>query len=337
MSLPPVVRDRLARLQTISRPLRRPVVWGTLATLGLLAVVAPQYLRHPEWRSQYEPATESATADSSASLDRLNSKDLADLAEIDNLSLLLNQLQPFTSTTLEVPMADSASLALPTPDEGATSHFASYLEQNRFRFSPSVSGNETEAEDAQLPWGQPQSLTSDAATQALPPSAIQQALSQRLQSAPSSKLERLDSPTTGFSSNAPSPDTTDEPILPPWMVEGRLPGVDQRFIRTTPQMSPPPGTTGYTTPPSIVPNSATVAPVTPTQGATAPAALNLDFGAPVTAPAGIVQGQTPPSTIDNSLSAPSPQPSPALFSAPRPPGVYTGNGYINTFANPSGP
>ncbi|TVQ07659.1 MAG: hypothetical protein EA368_13585 [Leptolyngbya sp. DLM2.Bin27] len=317
----------MVRLSALSRPLRRPAVWGSLAMLGLLAVVVPQYLQNPQWRSEYEPATASPSVDPTTDLGGLSSQDLADLAEIDNLAQLLNQLQPVTSSALDRPNADAASLALPqaTPEPAAASPFAAYLERSRFRFSPAPSG--APGAGATLPGTQPGqlSLLSPSAA-AETPSPLQQALNQRLN--PASESSASPEPSRTAVGLAPSGLTPQ-----PWMVEGSLPGVDQRFNRTTPQMSPPPGTTGYTPPPGLAPSPATAAPAA---GAIAPAGLNLDFAAPVTAPVGGTVRSPQPSAFDNNLAAPI-QPSPAPFSAPRPPGVYTGNGYINTFSNPSGP
>lgn len=326
MVLPSAVRYQMVRLSALSRPLRRPVVWGTLATLGLLAVVVPQYLQNPAWLSQYDSDVDSAVVDPGAELGALSNEDLADLAEIDNLALLLNQLQPVTATALDAPTADSAPLALPeaTPEPEGANPFAQYLERSQFRVSPAANGSSERNAGASTPApGQPQSRPNEdaAATQQLSP--LQQALNNRAIAAPAS------TPETDSTAEAPTSGLTP----PPWMVEGSLPGVDQRFIRTTPQMSPPPGTTGYTAPPGLAPSPVTAAPA---QGAIAPAGLDLDFAAPVVAPVGGEVRSPQPSAFDNNLTAPA-QPAPALFSAPRPPGVYTGNGYINTFSNPSGP
>ncbi|MGF1516460.1 MAG: hypothetical protein ACFCVB_01455 [Nodosilinea sp.] len=331
MVLPSAVRYQMVRLSALSRPLRRPAVWGSLAMLGLLAVVMPQYLQNPAWLSQYDADIDSPVVDPSAALGTLSSEDLADLAEIDNLSLLLNQLQPITATALEAPTIDSEGLALPeaTPEPQGASPFAHYLERSRFRVSPAANGSgEANPGSSTLAPGQQQPFSQGDAAAAPQLSPLQQALNNRL-SAPAEPASPTSPAETGGNAEAPTSGLTP----PPWMVEGSLPGVDQRFIRTTPQMSPPPGTTGYTPPPGLGASPATIAPA---QGAIAPAGLNLDFAAPVTAPGGSVVRSPQPSTFDNSLTAPA-QPSPALFSAPRPPGVYTGNGYINTFSNPSGP
>ncbi|WP_017299764.1 hypothetical protein [Nodosilinea nodulosa] len=365
MSLPPALRYRLVRLQPIGRQLRRPTVWGTLAALGLMAAVGPQYFNHPEWRSQYDPAVASPAVAPGTELGTLSNDDLANLAEVDNLSLLLNQLPPNASSPSDIPAAkgisaaaaDGLSLPKATPDDTlggteSTNPFAQYLERSRFRFNPAASREAIER-DSTMALGSGSLTTgpvfgSSSSETPLPFSSapaggpqlspLQQALN--VGSGPRagqpSGLGAAPDPRAGASGAGSDPATATSGITPqPWMVEGSLPGVDQRFIRTTPQMSPPPGTTGYAPPPSLSPTSGTVAPA---QGTTNPAALNLDFGAPVTAPAGSGQRQLQPNAIAPSAPVvPSPQPVPAPFSAPRPPGVYTGNGYINTFANPSGP
>lgn len=342
MPLPPAVRYRLVRLKSISRPLRRPGVWGTLAVLGLGAVVVPQYLSHPEWRSRYDSAVDSPAGNPETDLSALTNEDLANLAEIDNLALLLDDLQPTTSTALEVPAADSDRLALPqaTPAEDTASPFAQYLERSRFRFSPTPSGADEEESttaienrSSTIAPGQRQPSAA-ASTEALPPSPLQQALNERLNSRSAQSTRAEPAAETGSAGASSTEEPTSGLTPPPWMVEGSLPGVDQRFIRTTPQMSPPPGTTGYTQPPGLSPSPAIPA---PEQGAIAPAELNLNFGSSVTAPVGSGQGRSQPNPLNNNASTPQPQPVPPPFSAPRPPGVYSGNGYINTFSDPTGP
>ncbi|MBE9140367.1 hypothetical protein IQ254_24735 [Nodosilinea sp. LEGE 07088] len=328
MPLPPAVRYRLVRMNAIARRLRHPAVAGSLATLGLLAIAIPQYLRHPEWRGQYEPAVDNATGDPSPNLDALSSEDLADLAEIDNLALLLNQLQPVTSTALDVDSVDTSRLDLPeaTAEQVTTSPFAQYLERYRLRLGPTSASSVANAEASSTP-GQPQDA--ETARPALPLSPLQQALNQRLSASPDAEpnSETVE-PATPSSNQAADPSG----LTPtPWMVEGSVPGVDQRFIRTTPQMSPPPGTTGYRVPPGLAP--AIVSPAIPSS-----ATVDFDLSNPAVAPAaGAVRSQPTSPTSTFNTTAPQTQPGPAPFSAPRPPGVYTGNGYINTFADPSGP
>lgn len=326
MALPPALRYRLVRIQSLGRSLNRLRVWGGLGLVGLLAVAVSQYWRNPEWRSQYNPAVDSAAVDPSTNVGTLSSEELADLAEIDNLALLLNQLQPTTATALKesVPSANTDSLALPTATEDQQTPagpFAEYLERSRFRVSSAASDREAGFADGAFTVGQSPASASAPSPEERQPSALQQALNQRF-GAQAGQLSEAEG-TQGAEAIA-NPDAP-----PPWMVEGSLPGVDQRFIRTTPQMSPPPGTTGYTPPPGLAPSPAAATAATP-------AALNLNFGTPAAIPSGGVTVQPPAAAPSNSLSSP-PQPEPAPFSAPRPPGVYTGNGYINTFSDPSGP
>lgn len=329
MTLPPALRYRLVRIQSMGRSLNRPIVWGSLGLLGLLAVAVPQYWRNPEWRSQYNPAVDSAAVDPSTNVGTLSSEELADLAEIDNLALLLNQLQPTTATALEesAPPPNTDALALPTATEAQqppAGPFAEYLERSRFRVSPVASDREADSADATSMFGQSSASTSAPSAEERQPSALQRALDRRFGAeAEQASAAAAEEDTQGAGAIA-------NPVAPlPWMVEGSLPGVDQRFIRTTPQMSPPPGTTGYTPPSAILPSLSAVAPA-------APAPLNLDFATPAAPPSAGVTVSSPAGTPSNNLSSP-PQLEPAPFSAPRPPGVYTGNGYINTFSDPSGP
>ncbi|MBD1915623.1 MULTISPECIES: hypothetical protein [Cyanophyceae] len=330
MTLPPALRYRLVRLQSLGRSLNRPTVWGGLGLLGLLAVAVPQYSRHPEWRSQYNPTVDSAAVNPDTNLGNLSSDDLADLAEIDNLAVLLDQIQPTTATALEeaARSPNTDPLALPTATEEQqppTSPFANYLERSRFRFSTSASGSEADSPNATQSLGPSSADPAMRSGEGAQPSALQQALNQRSSASTAPPSEVTSAERTPVTEATP----TDNLTPSPWMVEGSLPGVDQRFIRTTPQMSPPPGTTGYTLPPALAPSPSVVAPV-------APATLNLDFGTPTAAPSAGVTAQPPTGIPSNTPSSP-PQPEPAPFSAPRPPGVYTGNGYINTFSDPSGP
>lgn len=67
----------------------------------VLAVVVQQYGTHPEWFSAFEMASSSpARPNPGTDLAQLSAEELAGLAEIDNLTLLLNQMQPTTTSTL---------------------------------------------------------------------------------------------------------------------------------------------------------------------------------------------------------------------------------------------
>jgi hypothetical protein len=356
MALPPRLHYGLVRL----RSLNRPTLWGTGLGVALLAIVGYQYGHHPEWLSSFElssdnPARLSAGPDGAA----LSGDDLAGLAEVDNLALLLNQLQPVTADTLDpVATSDSVtpsvSLQLPQPEQTAgllpptqtilPSPFAAYLARTQFRVNEWANLGATDSAQGALgPTVVSPSrsgLTPTATTtngEGLSP--LQQALTQALSaSQPGAAV-----PTPGTEVNAgaetgsPRPDapqpTTSGLEPPPWLVEGSLPGVNQRFIRTTPEMSPPAGTTGYTVPPTLPRPSEGVLPQP------APLNLNLSPAAIPTAPRPAVgtPASTLPPPFESGLSQPRSQPEPAPFSVPRPPGSHTGGGYIYTFSNPNGP
>jgi hypothetical protein len=306
-------------------------VWGSLGLLGLLAVAVPQYLRHPEWLSRYEAEVGSAVGSRGGDLGALSSEDLADLAEIDNLALLLNQLQPTTTAALDIPTADPSRLALieATPTAPDDSPFAQYLERSRFQVSPAASDGDAaaippaaEAPGVRSPSSAPPAA--DRATDRATEHPLQTALRERLGQVTTGSAA---TPAAISTDNLPGTSASATPA-PPWLVEGSLPGTGQRFIRTTPQMSPPPGTTGYTAPP--LPE---IQPAPPVPGA---ASLDLDLDV---SPAASGGGAVAPGTAPGVTVPPSVPPAQAAppFSAPRPPGVYTGNGYINTFADPSSP
>lgn len=112
----------------------------------------------------------------------------------------------------------------------------------------------------------------------------------------------------------------------PAVVPGNIPGVPYTFIQTTPQMSPPPGTTGYTAPPSLNFSQ----PQVPTAGAGAVPTPSFQ----PSLPSG-TSGSTLPPTNGSQYNQPQVV-NPLPFSAPRPNGRYIGNGQIETFSNPLG-
>ncbi len=359
------------------RALNRPWLWGAGLGLGLLAVVAHQYGTHPEWLSLFEPARDGPPRqDPTSSLANLSEAELAELAEIDNLNVLLNQLQPLTADTLaplssasegspgaanlleSLEQAQTSPENVPLQPTPATSQspFAAYLERTRFQASQTFNQEIASPGSASTPSpgvgrGPEPGVRGIAATDQAIMSPLQQALTQSGTAPPRSTANPLEpSRVEGSSSDSlasePGPSTAPStPGLspPPWLVEGTIPGVNQRFIRTTPEMSPPPGTTGYTVPANL--------PVQPTADASRlsapalpqPAPFDLNLGAtpsrPVPTPGmGVtVPGVTPSPGLPSPFEVPRSQPDISPFSVPRPPGSHTGGGYIYTFSNPNGP
>lgn len=361
MVLPPRLRYGLVRLQALNRP----VLWGVGVGAVVLALVVRQYGSHPEWFSPFEMASSSpAQPNPSTDLAQLSAEELAGLAEIDNLTLLLNQMQPTTTSTLTP--AESPSPIAPLPlrqpplsnqPDAAANPFRAYLDQLQFQgggnrpASPGSSNGvgqpasraATDAATGTSPASQPTSSRSTSVNggiatttpPTLPLSPLQQALDQN--GANRNASNRLEEGGEGQEPTlAPSGLTP-----PPWMIEGQIPGVNQRFIRTTPEMSPLPGTTGYTRPPTL-PAVAESGAGQPGQ-VPAPAPLDLNFrpgsltlGPNSVASPGVASPALVPSSGLGDRDRPA-LPEAAPFSVPRPPGTYTGGGYIYTFSDPNGP
>ncbi|NJL47986.1 MAG: hypothetical protein HC929_11485 [Leptolyngbyaceae cyanobacterium SM2_5_2] len=274
--------------------------------------------------------------ESSTSLANLSDEELAALAEIDNLTLLLNQFQPMTANTLtselglgEQPesgnlleMLGQAQPSANRVDSQPTqtlpqSPFAAYLERTRFKVSdlanpePTIPGRNTASLTPSSLLSGPQTSPAPVNQPALSP--LQQALSQSTggltglaTTTQDSSRENSPSPDSRASATTNSMTTTSTPGLAPpsWLVEGRLPGVNQRFIRTTSEMSPPPGTTGYTLPWALQPpNPGTL----PAAALPPPAPLNLNLGATSVTPAAAPgPGVTAPgATLPPPLGSPS--------------------------------
>jgi hypothetical protein len=360
MVLPPALRYQLIRLKSLNRP----ALWGLLVGTGMLAVAGHQYRQHPEWLGTFEPDANhapGATADTT-----LSPADQARLAEIDNLSVLLDQMQPTTAGAIETPVAatiqpaETTSLALPdaepptplvvSPGSTTPGPFATYLEQNQFRAGRATPVVEPSVNASVSPGTIPAEAGADSALSPLERALLGQ---QSVQPAPTAEgngatasepdnRPQGEAATTGSATPGETANLNDT-TLPPWYVEGTTPGSNQSFIRTTPQMSPPPGTTGYTLPPSLqtaepaggagsaeIPSPPTAAPLDLDFSPTRDTALPSGTGSAAmetlpnpTTPGGYTQ---PQSGLD-----------PAPFSVPRPPGSHTGGGYIYTFSDPNGP
>lgn len=131
------------------------------------------------------------------------------------------------------------------------------------------------------------------------------------------------------------------PTQPPWLVEGVLPGTRQSFIRTVPEMSPPPGTTGYVPPASLnllppgglAPGQPLGAiPLTPNLAApTTSQGMTISPSGPGGSAAG---GSVLPPATGSLYEAPALSPPP--FTVTRPPGSHSGGGFIYTFSDPKG-
>ncbi|MGF1570940.1 MAG: hypothetical protein ACFCVD_23170 [Nodosilinea sp.] len=346
-----------------------PLAWGGIAIgLALAAVVGQQYLRHPDWRGAFRSAADYPAQPNYGA--RLSPEERAQLAEIDNLTLLLNQLQPQTANLT----AESQGTAEDSPRHASSLHaggrpqgvapessagpppavsdspFAIYLERTQFKVGGG--GQVTSPGSSDLSSPNESGVRLDSATNffsrsgigGLAPVAQGDAAGSSARGWPGATLTSsgpTSVPETSRNPAAPEEDqatAADSGLTPPWLVEGTLPGTTQSFIRTTPQMSPPPGTTGYTLPPSLQPQQTGTPSALP-----AAAPLDLNFSRitepelPNLSPPSLRPGAGVPGSTNNSYSQPQALPEPAPFTVPRPPGSYTGGGFINTFSDPNGP
>jgi hypothetical protein len=367
------LRSTANRLRFLSRPVPLATSFG----LVLLAIFVWQYSRNPEQFNSYSPEDGPTTGENV--LSGLTPAEQAAVAEIDNLTVLFNELGiesggiPNIQALVEEQDGSLAglnpnALALAQPTNSGNndsngSPFAQYLDQYEFSVQMPNASQSGATNNRFLGGNSAQGQRDQAADRWASPLAA--ALQNQATSAPAAQTstnlfaaESMDLSLSG-QGEARSPDGTDAAATTPagestdplanytgefGSQAVTIPGVNFPVLPTLPQMSPPPGTTGYTPPITLdmmPPLPGTSRPSTsafPSSGASsivpsssAPGTLNLT--APqVDVSNGYITPYTP--TVP---AAPTPTVTPAPFSAPRPPGSYTGGGYINTFSNPSTP
>lgn len=352
MATPPRMRYWLIRL----RDLNHPWFWCSVLGLALFGIAFREYRQHPEWLGRFnDDVQEPGSLSGTNSL--LTPDEQAALADIGNSATLLAELglQPlpfdqdvieeeFNNTLLsalqELGTSNSASQLQRSTNDQTGSPFEPYLQQYRFAqaegsatlLPPPPEGLNSVLETP-LPPNQMLSASQGAAPAAQTSSPLEQALQRQVEQQAAQEEAAEANPSLDSAPNLPGQ-------TPPWLIQRTLPGTNRRFILTTPEMSPVPGTTGYT-PPSTL-NLAPSA-VTPTFGASPlPSAA---AGSPNLAPAAIQSGAAINGGAASSGSVVAPvggstyaqpvQQSAPSFTVPRP-NSYTGGGYINTFSDPAG-
>ena len=279
MRLPPSVRYFPSRLQVLLNPW---LLLGILVT-GVVGVYAWEYRQNPgqlPW--QIGSTGLGSSGDSTSSdvlLESLTPEEQAVAAELDNIELLLAQLDSDVSALTsggELSAAASLNQALGNasgvPSETGVERLTRYIDEYSFLGTRARGSNiQSDQQEGVLPVQRPSEsvLTSqpdtNQPTTVLAPSALADALARQ-------EAEQ-DAATT--SAQTPDVDSRGLPVLPAsdaaaateqdnadtstfsfgqvdtGVVPGSLNGLDRSFIRTTPNMSPPPGTTGYTPPASL--------------------------------------------------------------------------------------
>jgi len=365
----------IKRLRFFTRPLPLASAVGAL----LLGVFVWDYLRHPEWFGAFEE--DGSGPNEEANLTGLTSEERAAAAGLDSLTVLMNELgvepgnNPRIQALSDEDSADQSSLldgalALSQANNNSSSSiapspFADYLQQYQFgrnSLAPESSPNDAGGQFGSIrtnSFGNPTATTEQRSINPLAAALLNQSgLSGAVSSQSNSPLANE---LRSLSNNAPQVSETETEMtekttgeneqitLPPGEFSSQIttiPGVDFRVLPTLPQMSPPPGTTGYTPPASLdlmppLPgstNSTSRTAATSNSGLTGTSLgtemPNID-ASNVDVSNGYVTPYAP--TGAGTTTAPVTPAVPQPFTAPRAPGVYTGNGYINTFANPSSP
>ena len=353
MALPSKLQSLLQQFKPAAQPL---FICSSLFAV-LCGIFLWQYTTNPEWFGAYEDGGSQANED--VDLSGLTPEEQARLANIDNLTVLNNDLNagnPEAASQLVTPDDLSLLQALlgSTPGEGnATDNIPLERYLNDYRFSggpPAGTGTTTAATstgnlyNALFGAGTPSRgglgsalLSGGTATgESARPGSDGAAVSPLEAALRRNSSDAEADAAAAAEANGESPNANAAPSGVPGRT-GRantvtLPGVGT-FLPTTPDMSPPPGTTGYTPPTSFqFTNPGPSLPSGP--------ALNNGLGGgginfnPSVNPSG--GGNLPSGGNASGVTNPSPLPAPTSpYSVPRPPGSYIGGGYINTFSNPS--
>ncbi|WP_204138924.1 hypothetical protein [Halomicronema sp. CCY15110] len=366
----------IKRLRFFTRPLPLASAVGAL----LLGAFVWDYLHHPEWFGAFED--DATGPNEEANLTGLTPEERAAAAGLDSLTVLMNELgvEPGNNPRIQalpegaLTSQDSFLSEVLALAEGngsgasiATSPFSDYLQQYQFgrnSITPEATPSSPGGQFGGISFG---TFGNPSATEQRPINPLAEALRNQaglagaVQTQPDSPLaNELRSlfnsaqPTAGTSTGgrATATGANGQITLPPGEFSSQIttiPGVDFPVLPTQPQMSPPPGTTGYTPPASLdlmppLPGSTTSTstfpgnPAAPSNSSLTGASSGTGVPNLNSSNVDVSNGYVTPYAPTGAGITTAPTPTvPQPFSAPRAPGVYTGGGYINTFANPSAP
>lgn len=284
MRLPPSVRYLPSRLQIVLNPW----LWLGVLITGIVGIYAWEYRQNPG-QEPWQLSSTGSVGDSTSTdalLDSLTSEEQAVAAELDNIELLLSELDSDVSVLTsggESSAAASLNAALAdTPSSAETESPVARL--NRYIDEYNFIGTNARGVNLQTP-------QSEAAATQQPPESVltlkpfltaEQNTSVLFQGF-SRQLQQPENPAGTSPGNTPTAegDASDSAFSfdQTGVVPGTIDGLNRTFIRTTPNMSPPPGTTGYV-PPASVPSLANpspgsgltpASPAVPSFGTSAPA------------------------------------------------------------------
>ncbi|MEM9807618.1 MAG: hypothetical protein AAF959_20330 [Cyanobacteria bacterium P01_D01_bin.56] len=286
MRLPPSVRYLPSRLQIVLNPW----LWLGVLIAGIVGIYVWEYRQNPGQEPWQLSSTDSAgnSTSTDALLDSLTSEEQAVAAELDNIELLLSELDSDVSVltsggdssaaaSLNAALADTPGSA---ETESPVARLNRYIDEYTFIGTNARGVNlQTPQSGAAATQQPPESvltlkpfLTADQNT-----SVLFQDFNRQLQQPenPSGTANPGNTTTTAEGSASDSTFSFDQTGVVP----GTIDGLNRTFIRTTPNMSPPPGTTGYV-PPVSVPSPAITS---PGSGLTPASPTVPSFGTPVPA------------------------------------------------------
>ena len=243
------------------KPFSAPAVWIPLTIATLLSILLWEYYNNPDWFER-DPIT-NANPESALTPD-----EQAKLSEIDTVDLLLKGAQVSSPLSeLEIDLENSDGLDAANSETGAASTsrqlanqsdpFGAYAEEYKFPGSNGanlgsqpVNQNSTSAgTGTTTPFNF--DGTAGSPSRASAPSALSTAIEQQ------QAIKEEEAQRSSESANSSSANST--------QTAGQAAGTPVPFIRTTPAMSPPVGTTGYQTPATSNLPSFNVAPPQTTQ------------------------------------------------------------------------
>lgn len=255
MATPTFLRYLPARL----KPLSIPAVWISLGLFGLISVLIWEYHENPQWFER-EPVSDVVNAKSG-----LTQEEEAKLAEIDTLDVLLQNSKlpdgsPAATSTIKPNALGAETDSGNGKLSGQIDPFKAYADEYRFPGTGGttlMTGNRPLANPLSVGGApnnsssNPQPVRSASANRSQPATnnALSQALDRQAAEAVNSNSgssgsavgginPQSSSGGSGSTGNGPGAQSAQFPVAP----------IPAPYIRTTPAMSPPAGTTGYQVP-----------------------------------------------------------------------------------------
>lgn len=278
MRLPPSVRYLPSRFQVALNPW----LWLGILLTGVVGVYAWQYHQGSgqlPWQIGATGLGSSGDATSTdVLLESLTPEEQAVAAELDNIELLLAQLDSDVSAlttggdasaaaALNEALADAPEIS----SESSVERLTRYIDEYSFVGTNARGANPQDTRsNAPIPLQREQPPQSASVEEAQTAAALAESFAARQQ-----QLEQARSANSGTEPPAAGADVTRAPVTgsptetaateggvmtdeqssfvfdQTGVIPGSLDGLNRTFIRTTPKMSPPPGTTGYVPPASL--------------------------------------------------------------------------------------